>query len=164
MIYCLCILINQASITNHNLGILSLLWFSASTADLNQINTENHSENFFLNLAKSNHIWTVITLFRLIWHQAEIRLMQNHSEKCKQIWFSVCNFSFTIIRHADNFPFRYTKIVFYNLMDCRNKYTKNYCPVPNNDLFNQVIAILENAHILPLLNCGLFLRKYREIW
>ena len=38
----------------------------------------------FRNLVKSNQIWIVITLFRLIWHQTEFRWVTNQSEKL--IW------------------------------------------------------------------------------
>ena len=39
------------------------------------------TENYFLNLVKSNQIWTVITLFRLFRHQTELDLTPNQLEK-----------------------------------------------------------------------------------
>lgn len=36
---------------------------------------------FFWNLIKSNHIWIVMILFRLIWNQPEIRLVPNQPLK-----------------------------------------------------------------------------------
>ena len=34
------------------------------------------------NPARQKTIWTVITLYRLIWHQTDLRLMSNLAEKC----------------------------------------------------------------------------------
>jgi len=41
-----------------------------------------HTEKSFWYLFKLNQIWIVITLFRFIWHQTKIRLVQNQSKKC----------------------------------------------------------------------------------
>ena len=38
--------------------------------------------NICLNLVKLNYILIVVTLFRLIWHQTEFRLVTNQLEKC----------------------------------------------------------------------------------
>ena len=44
--------------------------------------TVKQQKNIFLNLVKSNQNWNVITLFRLVCYQAELRLMPNQSGKC----------------------------------------------------------------------------------
>ena len=41
-----------------------------------------HTEKSFLNLVKSNQICIVITLFRLVWDQADLHLVSIQSEKC----------------------------------------------------------------------------------
>ena len=41
-----------------------------------------HTEKSFLSLVKSNIIWTVVTVFRLIWRKSEFRLVPKSSEKC----------------------------------------------------------------------------------
>ena len=46
----------------------------------------------FLNLAKLNQLWIVVTLFRLIWHQTKFRLVANQLGKWNlnptMVWFS----------------------------------------------------------------------------
>ena len=42
----------------------------------------NIVDKSFLHFVKSHQIWILITLFRLIWHQTEFRLVLNESEKC----------------------------------------------------------------------------------
>ena len=44
-----------------------------------------YTKKFILNLVKSNQIWIVITIFWLIWHQTEFRLIANNSEKCNSL-------------------------------------------------------------------------------
>ena len=53
------------------------------------------AEKYLLNFVNSNQISTVITLFRLIWHQMEFRLATNQSEKCNYnpIWYGLTRFS-----------------------------------------------------------------------
>ena len=43
---------------------------------------QSFTEESFLILVKSNQIWIIITLFRLIWHQIYFRLGQNQSKNC----------------------------------------------------------------------------------
>ena len=43
------------------------------------------TEKTILNPVKSNQIWIVITLFRLIWNRTDFCLVLNHSEKCNYI-------------------------------------------------------------------------------
>ena len=42
-----------------------------------RLQTQLHTEKYFLNLVKLNQIWTVFTIFRLIWHQKDVRLVPN---------------------------------------------------------------------------------------
>jgi len=54
------------------------------------INDYAHT-NWFQNLVKENQIWIVFTLFSLIWHQTDIRLMPNNQTDTItiHIWFNL---------------------------------------------------------------------------
>ena len=50
--------------------------------------------NYFLNLVKSNQIWIVVTVIRMIWHRTQICLVSNKwkSEITNQIYYDLTRF------------------------------------------------------------------------
>ena len=49
----------------------------------NNLSTTIHTEKSFHNIIKSTRNQIVLTIFRLIWNQTDVRLVQNHSENGK---------------------------------------------------------------------------------
>ena len=101
-----------------------------------------------MNHVNTNQIWVVITLFRLIWHQTEFRLVPNQSEKRNkqsyQLYFMKCStvlglfeisffsvFGIWLCRNVENLPIEkyscslrslnsFPKLTSINFENCRS--------------------------------------------